>query len=114
MRLVVRDRLARARAVEERRRNGEIAVLGPFSPGQGRQLVHEGALTGGFMWNPKQAGEVFVTLGKMVAEGQPIEAGMNIDGLGVVTPDDDGRDIIVDQLVEINAETVDVLAAMGL
>lgn len=59
-----------ARAVEERRRNGEIAVLGPFSPGQGRQLVHEGALTGGFMWNPKQAGEVFVTLGKMVAEGQ--------------------------------------------
>lgn len=103
-----------ARAVEERRRGGEVVVLGPFSPGQGRSLVHDGILSGGFMWNPKQAGEVFVTLGKMVAEGQPIEAGMEIEGLGVIQPDVEGRDIIVDQLVEINAETVDDLAAMGL
>lgn len=103
-----------ARAVEERRRGGEVVVLGPFSPGQGRSLVHDGILSGGFMWNPKQAGEVFVTLGKMVAEGKPIEAGMEIEGLGVIQPDVDGRDIIVDQLVEINAETVDDLAAMGL
>lgn len=103
-----------ARAVEERRHGGEVVVLGPFSPGQGRSLVHDGILSGGFMWNPKQAGEVFVTLGKMVAEGKPIEAGMEIEGLGVIQPDVDGRDIIVDQLVEINAETVDDLAAMGL
>nr|WP_245195740.1 substrate-binding domain-containing protein [Aureimonas populi] len=103
-----------ARAVEERRRSGEVIVLGPFSPGQGRQLVHDGILTGGFMWNPKQAGEVFVTLGTMLARGEEITAGMEIEGLGVVEPDAENRTIIVDQLVEINRETVDDLAALGL
>ena len=103
-----------ARAVQERRREGEVKVLGPFSPGQGRRLVHEGVLSGGYMWNPKQAGEVFVTLGAMLANGEEIEAGMEIEGLGTIDPDVEGKDIIVDQLVEINEETVDELAEMGL
>ncbi|MFN3275344.1 MAG: substrate-binding domain-containing protein [Paracoccus sp. (in: a-proteobacteria)] len=101
-----------ARAVEERRRGGEVIVLGPFSPGQGRMLMQDGILSGGYMWNPKQAGEVFVTLGTMLADDEPVEAGMEIEGLGVIEPE--GRNIIVDQLVEINADTVDDLAAMGL
>ncbi|QQM32600.1 substrate-binding domain-containing protein [Martelella lutilitoris] len=103
-----------ARAVEERRKSGEVVVLGPFSPGQGRKLVHDGVLSGGFMWNPKQAGEVFVTLGTMLVNGEKIEAGMDIEGLGVIDPDFEGRDIIVDQLVQINKDTVDDLAALGL
>ena len=103
-----------ARAVEERRMTGKIAVLGPFSPGQGVKMVHQGVLTGGYMWNPAQAGEVFVTLGKMLVDGTPIEAGTDIPGLGVVEPDVEGRDIITDNLLELNKETVDELADMGL
>ncbi|WP_242495488.1 substrate-binding domain-containing protein [Salinicola tamaricis] len=103
-----------ARAVKERRRSGEVVVLGPFSPGQGRRLVHDGVLSGGFMWNPKQAGEVFVTLGTLLAEGKQLQDGMQIEGLGVIHPDVKHRDIIVDQLVEINDKTVDELAALGL
>ena len=103
-----------ARAVEERRKVGEITVLGPFSPGQGRQLVMDGVLSGGYMWNPKVAGEVFVTLGKMLADGEEISDGMTIEGLGTVNPDFEGRDIIVDELVQINKDTVDELADMGL
>ncbi|MFV0360341.1 substrate-binding domain-containing protein [Tropicimonas sp.] len=103
-----------ARAVEERRKGGEVIVLGPFSPGQGRKLVHDDILSGGFMWNPKVAGEVFVTLGKMLSEGVEITDGMEIEGLGVVHPDYENKDIIVDELVEINKDTIDDLAAMGL
>ncbi|MBO0903768.1 autoinducer 2 ABC transporter substrate-binding protein [Jiella sp. MQZ13P-4] len=103
-----------ARAVEERRMGGKIVVLGPFSPGQGRKLVHDGILTGGYMWNPMQAGEVFVTLGKMLIDGKEIKDGMEIEGLGTIHPDMEGKDIIVDQLVNINDETVDKLAEMGL
>lgn len=102
------------RAVEERRKTGEIAVLGPFSPGQGRKMVHQGVLTGGYMWNPAQAGEVFVTLGKMLADGQPIQAGEDIPGLGVIEPDVEGRDIITNNLLELNKTTVDELADLGL
>ncbi len=102
------------RAVEERRKIGEIFVLGPFSPGQGRKMVHDGALTGGYMWNPEQAGEVFVTLGKMLADGKEIKAGEDIPGLGVIQPDVEGHDIITDNLIELNKDTVDKLAEMGL
>lgn len=102
------------RAVEERRKTGEILVLGPFSPGQGRKMVHSDVLTGGYMWNPAQAGEVFVTLGKMLADGQEITAGQDIPGLGVIQPDVEGRDIITDNLLELNKDLVDELADKGL
>ena len=101
-----------ARAVAERHEDGKIVVMGPFSPGQGKKLVHDGVLTGGFMWNPEVAGEVFVTLGTMVAKGQPITDGTAVPGLGTVHPM--GHDLIVDQLVDLNKDTVDDLAKMGL
>jgi simple sugar transport system substrate-binding protein len=102
------------RAIDERRKSGEVFVLGPFSPGQGRRLVHDGTVTGGFMWNPMEAGRVFVTLGDMLVKGQEITDGMEIPGLGVVHPDAETGNIIVDQLVALNADTVDELAEMGL
>lgn len=101
-----------ARAVAEKHMDGKIVVMGPFSPGQGRKLVHDGVLTGGFMWNPELAGEVFVTLGTMVAKGEPIKDGTEIPGLGTVHPV--GHNLIVDQLVNLNKDTVDDLAKMGL
>lgn len=102
------------RAIEERRKVGQVHVLGPFSPGQGRALVKSGAIAGGFMWNPAEAGRVFVTLGKMLVDGVDIVDGMEIDGLGVVHPDADARDIITNNLIAINADTVDGLADLGL
>lgn len=102
------------RAIEERRLGGQVHVLGPFSPGQGQRLVHAGILSGGFMWNPAEAGRVFVTLGNMVANGEEIADGTMVEGLGVVSPDAATRNIITDNLLEINASTVDELAAMGL
>jgi simple sugar transport system substrate-binding protein len=101
-----------ARAVAEQQAKGKVLVLGPFSPGQGRKLVHDGVLTGGYMWNPEVAGEVFVTLGTMLAKGQPIKDGTTIPGLGIVHPD--GHNLIVNQLVDLNAKTVDDLAKTGL
>jgi len=100
------------RALEETRKVGEIAVFGPFSPGQGRQLVKDGAINGGFMWNPMEAGKVFVRIGDMLVDGTAITDGTTIEGLGPVKPD--GTNIIVDALIPINKDTVDGLADMGL
>lgn len=102
------------RAIEERRMVDQIHVLGPFSPGQGRKLVKSGAIAGGFMWNPAEAGRVFVTIGKMLVDGTEITDGMEIEGLGVIHPDPEGHDIITDNLIPINADTVDELADLGL
>lgn len=102
------------RAIEERKLVGKVHVIGPFSPGQGRKLVKDGAISGGFMWNPAEAGRVFVTVGKMLAEGAEIKDGTDIPGLGVVHPDAATKNIITENLIPINAETVDKLADMGL
>jgi simple sugar transport system substrate-binding protein len=103
-----------ARAIEERHLGGKVLVLGPFSPGQGKKLVHDGILTGGYMWNPMQAGRVFVTIGDMLQKGQEIKKGTDIPDLGVVDPDVQNHTLIVNNLVELNKDSVDKLAAMGL
>jgi simple sugar transport system substrate-binding protein len=66
------------------------------------------------MWNPAEAGRVFVRVGEMLANGQEIKDGMTIEGLGVVHPDEKTHNIITDNLLPINKETVDKLAGLGL
>ncbi|NIA68328.1 autoinducer 2 ABC transporter substrate-binding protein [Pelagibius litoralis] len=102
------------RAIAERRKVGEIFVLGPFSPGQGQKLIKSDAISGGFMWNPMEAGRVFVTMADLLIKGEEIKPGMQIEGLGTISPQAGSTNIIVDQLVTINKDTVDELAAMGL
>jgi len=102
------------RAIEERRLGGKVHVMGPFSPGQGQKLLKNDVISGGFMWNPAEAGRVFVTMGNMLVQGQEIISGTEIEGLGVVEPNAATRNIITDNLLEINKSTVDELAAKGL
>jgi len=102
------------RAIEEKGQVGKVFVVGPFSPGQGRKLIKEGAILGGFMWNPAEAGRVFVRVGKMLAAGQEVKDGDTIEGLGVVHPDPKTHNIITDNLLPINKDTVDKLADLGL
>jgi len=102
------------RAVEERRLVDKVFVIGPFSPGQGRALIKEGAITGGFMWNPAEAGRVFVRMGKLLVDGTEIKSGMTVEGLGTIEPDAANKDIITNNLVTINKDTVDGLADLGL
>ena len=64
------------------------------------------------MWNPKQAGEVFVTLTDRISKGESLKAGDEIEGLGKITPE--GNTIVVDQLLAINKDSIDKLVGMGL
>ena len=103
-----------ARAVEEKGLVGKVFVVGSFSPGQGKKLLKEGAITGGYMWNPAEAGRIFVRIGKMLASGEEIKDGTTIEGLGVVHPDPKTHNIITDNMTPITTETVDKLADLGL
>ncbi len=102
------------RAIEEKGDVGKVFVVGPFSPGQGRKLIKEGAILGGFMWNPAEAGRVFVRVGQLLAAGKEIKDGSTIEGLGVVHPNVETRNIITDNLLAVNKESVDKLADLGL
>jgi len=103
-----------ARAVEERGRAAQVAVVGPFSPGQGARYIRSGAIREGFIWNPMLAGEVIVRVGAMVAKGETPKDGMDIPGLGPVKVDAATRQIAAQKLQPINKGTIEELVGMGL
>lgn len=61
------------------------------------------------MWNPAEAGRVCVSMGKMLVYGAGVTEGNDISGLGLVSPDAANTDIITNNLIAINADTVDGL-----
>ena len=101
------------RAVKQRGMKGKINILGPFSPGQGRRLLKQGVLTGGFMWNPMIAGEVFVNLAcDILQDGYKPKTGETFEGLNEYVLD--GNTLLGKNITAINVDTVDELADMGL
>ncbi|MGJ3701250.1 substrate-binding domain-containing protein [Variovorax sp. AFSI2.2] len=102
------------RAVEERRRVGKFIVVGSVSPRQGISLIKNDVIAGGFRWNPRTSGQVFVTLADRLIKGVPVKDGDVIEGLGVVRPDFKNHTITVDGLIKLDKTTVDEMAAQGL
>ena len=103
-----------ARAVDERGKANTVAVVGPFSPGQGAKFIKTGAIREGFIWNPMLAGETIVRVGAMLASGKEPTDGMELQGLGKVKVDKASRQIQAQKLEAINKETIDALVKMGL
>ena len=103
-----------ARAVDEKGKAAAIAVVGPFSPGQGAKFIKSGAIREGFIWNPMLAGETIVRVSAMLAAGKEPADGMELPGLGKVKVDKTARQIQAQKLEAINKETIDGLVKMGL
>jgi len=103
-----------ARAVQQRNKTDDICVVGPFSPGQGRSLVMKDAIDGGYIWNPMTAGEVFVRLASMMVNGEPIEDGMTIEGIGQVSVNEQTRTILANSTESLDKDNIQKLVKLGL
>jgi simple sugar transport system substrate-binding protein len=103
-----------AKAVTDKDAIGKVAVVGPFSPGQGAKYIKSGAISEGFIWSPMLAGEVIVRIGAMVAAGKEPTDGMEIEGLGKVKVDKEKKLILGQKLQPINKDTIDELVKIGL
>ncbi|MDO5686975.1 MAG: substrate-binding domain-containing protein [Neisseria sp.] len=101
-----------ARAAQERGVAGKLKVMGLFSAGQGQRLVHDGAITGGFMWSPLEAGKAFVELGAELAAGKNIAELQSTPVLGDIKLE--GKVIYADKPLSLDKTTVDELAKIGL
>jgi simple sugar transport system substrate-binding protein len=102
------------RAVKERGLAGKIAVVGGFSPTQGRKLLKEGVIAEGFIFNPREAGYALVYLAQMIIKGEPIRDGLVIPGLGPAKVDVAHHVIRFDRIHALNRDTIDAFAALGL
>ena len=103
-----------ARAVEERGKQKNVAVVGPFSPGQGAKYIRSGAIRVGYIWNPNLTGRTIVRVGAMLAKGQAPANGAELPDIGTVKVDPERRLILAQRLEAINLESIDRLTALGL
>ena len=102
------------RAIKERGLTGKVAVVGGFSPSQGRKLLKEGVIAEGFFFNPREAGYALVYLAKMIVDGKPIQDGLEIPGLGHAKVDLAHHVIRFDRIHSLNRDTIEEFAALGL
>jgi simple sugar transport system substrate-binding protein len=103
-----------ARAVDERGKAKQIAVVGPFSPGQGAKYVKSGTIRVGYIWNPNLAGQTIVRVSDMLVKGEAPADGSELPDVGKIHVDPEKRLIMAQKLEAINKETIDRLTAMGL
>jgi simple sugar transport system substrate-binding protein len=103
-----------ARATDERGKIKQIAVVGPFSPGQGAKYIRSGAIRVGYIWNPLLAGETIVRLATRMASGAPLTNGLVLPEVGAVSIDPATRVIMAEKIQPIDKSTIDKLVALGL
>jgi simple sugar transport system substrate-binding protein len=101
-------------AVREKRLGKKIAIVGTVLPSQAKDLIADGIIREGFLWNPTDAGYAMVAVARLVLDGKPIKDGVDIPGLGKASVDVAGKLIKVDKIMRINNETIAGLIAGGL
>jgi simple sugar transport system substrate-binding protein len=101
-------------AVREKRLGKKIAVVGTVLPSQAKDLIADGIIREGFLWNPTDAGYAMVAVARLLLDGKPIKDGVDIPGLGKAAVDVPGKLIKVDKIMRINNDTIEGLIAGGL
>jgi simple sugar transport system substrate-binding protein len=101
-------------AVRSKRLGKKIAVVGTVLPSQAKDLIADGIIREGFLWNPTDAGYAMVAVARMLLDGKEITDGVTIPGLGKAAVDVPGKLIKVDKIMRINKDTIAGLIASGL
>lgn len=101
-------------AVREKRLGKKIVIVGTVLPSQAKDLIADGIIREGFLWNPTDAGYAMIAVARLVLDGKPIKDGVDIPGLGKASVDVPGKLIKVDKIMRINNETIAGLIAGGL
>jgi simple sugar transport system substrate-binding protein len=94
-----------AQAVKEKGLEDKIAVVGTVLPEHASPYLKDGSLDWGILWDPGDAGYGMVWIAKHVLDGNTIENGQDIAGLGKTELN--GKVIKVDAMIDITAENAE-------
>jgi len=102
-----------ARALEERGKDKQIALVGTFLPSLGATYIKKGVIRVGYLYDPILAGRIIVHIGAMLVRGERPADGMIVPQLGPVRVFPEKRLIEASRLETINRRTIDRLIASG-
>jgi simple sugar transport system substrate-binding protein len=98
-----------ARAVREAGLQNQICVMGTGVPSVAAKYLTDGSVDKIFFWDPAMAGEAQLQIALMLAQGQPIEAGtnLNVPGYDSLTKLDGYDNVFVgNAALEADAKTI--------
>lgn len=87
--------LGAAQAVQEKGMQDKISVVGSALPTDSLPFLEDGSLDTAVLWDPGKLGALTVAVGKMIAEGEEITDGMEVEGVGQISVLEDGKSIIM-------------------
>jgi simple sugar transport system substrate-binding protein len=96
-----------AQALKEKGLTDQVAVVGTVIPSQAAPYLKEGSMKEGILWNPGDAGYGMVWLAKYMLDGNKVETGTEIPGIGTVTLE--GTIIKADAMMDITPENAESL-----
>ncbi|GAB4549916.1 MAG: autoinducer 2 ABC transporter substrate-binding protein [Anaerolineae bacterium] len=94
-----------AQALEEKGLCDKIAVVGTVIPSHAAPYLKNGCMKHGILWDPKDAGYGMVWLAKYMLDGNQVEDGLEIPGLGPAVLE--GNILKFDAMIDITPENVD-------
>lgn len=97
-----------AQALKEKGLTDKIAVVGTVIPSQAAPYLKDGSMKEGILWDPANAGFGAVWLAKYILDGNKVQNGAEIPGIGKITVD--GNVVKVDAILDI---TKDNAASLG-
>jgi len=96
-----------AQALREKGLGDKVAVVGTVIPSHAAPYLKDGSMDEGILWNPADAGFGMVWLAKYILDGNQVESGMEIPGIGKVTVE--GNVVKADAILDITAENAEQL-----
>ncbi len=96
-----------AQALREKGLGDKVAVVGTVIPSHAAPYLKDGSMDEGILWNPADAGFGMVWLAKYILDGNKVESGMEIPGIGKVTVE--GNVVKADAILDITAENAEKL-----
>jgi len=96
-----------AQALKEKGLTDKISVVGTVIPSHAAPYLKDGSMKEGILWNPADAGFGMVWLAKYMLDGNKVENGTEIPGIGKITVED--QVIKVDAMIDITPENADSL-----
>jgi len=96
-----------AQALKEKGLEKQIAVVGTVIPSQAAPYLKDGSLRQGILWNPADAGFGMVWLAKYLLDGNKVQTGAEIPGIGKITLD--GLVVKADAILDINKDNAESL-----
>jgi simple sugar transport system substrate-binding protein/rhamnose transport system substrate-binding protein len=87
--------LGAAQAVQEKKLQDKIAVVGTALPTDSGPFLEDGSLDVATLWDPAQLGYLTVYLAKQLLEGKKVENGAEVPNVGKIEVKSDGKTVIM-------------------